>query len=82
MLSKGIIFLIIWLLFVSRLIPKYNIYLESNQVQLFGHSWEEQTGLMVLVGIVILGIVVLGSVYKISICILLNKVKIKGLITS
>ncbi len=57
---KGIIFILIFGLFVSRLIPKYNIFMETNMVQLFGHSFEGLAGIMVLIGVLVLGVIVLA----------------------
>ena len=60
MLSKGIIFLLVWLLFISRLIPKYYAFQETNQVHLFGHVWEEGQGIIILLVIAAIAIVLLG----------------------
>ena len=60
MLAKGIIFLLVWLLFLSRLIPKTIDFQETNQVHLFGHVWEGSLGIVVLVVIAIIAIVLLA----------------------
>lgn len=60
MLGKGIIFLLIFVLFVSRLIPKYDYFIETNQVHLFGLILEGVVGLLSLAIIAILTIVLLG----------------------
>ena len=60
MLLKGIIHILISLLFLSRLVPKYLHYRDTEQVRLFGHVWEGGYGLMVLVVIAIITIVLLG----------------------
>ncbi len=60
MLIKGFIFLLICLLFVSRLIPKYGEFRDTNQVQLFSITWEGELGLIVLLGIAVMAIILLG----------------------
>jgi hypothetical protein len=60
MLIKGIIFSIIFALFVSRLIPKYLEFRETNIVNLLGINWEGNLAVMVLLVVVVLGIVVLA----------------------
>lgn len=57
MLTKGIILLLVFVLFVSRLIPKFIYFFESNQVNLFGHTLTGMVGLFSLVLIAILAIV-------------------------
>ena len=59
MLIKGIIFLLVCLLFISRLIPKYSEFRETNNVDLFGITWEGYFGGLVLVGIAVITIVLL-----------------------
>ncbi len=60
MLAKGIILFLVWLLFISRLIPKYFLYRDTNQVHLFGKLWEGEIGVFILLGITAIAIVVLG----------------------
>ena len=60
MFTKGIIFLLIWLLFLSRLIPKVMTFKDTNQVHLFGHVWEGLLGIFVLVSIAIISIILLA----------------------
>lgn len=60
MLSKGIIFLLVWLLFVSRLIPKYYEFRDANQVHLFSKVWEGELGLILLLGIAVFAIILLA----------------------
>ena len=60
MLWKGIIFLALCALFISRLIPKYEQYLETNQVHLFGLTLDGMIGLLSLVAVAILAVVLLG----------------------
>ena len=60
MLSKGIIFLLIWLLFLSRLIPKTIEFREKNQVHLFGHIWEGPLGMIVRISIAVIAIILLA----------------------
>ena len=60
MLFKGIIFLLIFVLFISRLIPKYLEYRETNIVNLLGVNWEGNTALLILFAVMLLGIVVLA----------------------
>ena len=60
MLFKGIIFTLIFVLFISRLIPKYIEFRETNIVNLLGVNWEGNTALLVLFGVMLLGIAVLA----------------------
>ena len=60
MLFKGIIFVLIWLLFISRLIPKYLTYHETSQVYLLGANLEGAIGLLALIGVAALGTIVLA----------------------
>ena len=57
---KGIIFTLIFALFISRLIPKYIEYQETNIVNLLGVNWEGNTALLVLLAVMMLGITVLA----------------------
>ena len=57
---KGIIFSLIFALFISRLIPKYIEYRETNIVNLLGVDWEGNMALLVLFGVMLLGIAVLA----------------------
>lgn len=57
---KGIIFLLIFALFISRLIPKYIEFRETNIVNLLGVDWTGSTAALILVGVMVLGIVVLA----------------------
>lgn len=59
MLIKGLIFAIIFALFVSRLIPKYLEFRETNIVNLLGVNWEGNLAVLVLLVVMVLGIVVL-----------------------
>ena len=59
MLFKGIIFVLIGLLFISRLIPKYLTYRETSQVYLLGANLEGTIGLLALIGVAVLGAIVL-----------------------
>lgn len=60
MLIKGIIFLLIFVLFISRLIPKYEEFRDTNIVSLLGVNWEGNTALLVLFAVMLLGIIVLA----------------------
>ena len=60
MLFKGIIFTLIFALFISRLIPKYIEFRETNIVNLLGVNWEGNMALLVLFGVMLLGIAVLA----------------------
>ncbi len=68
MLARGIIYLLVFALFVSRLIPKYFAFTETNQVHLLGVVWEGNTALLVLIGVAVLAIVLLvigtKNIYK------------------
>jgi len=57
MLWKGIILLALCALFISRLIPKYEQYLETNQVYLFGLTLDGMIGLLSLAAVAILAVV-------------------------
>ncbi len=59
MLLKGIIFTIIFALFISRVIPKYIEYRETNIVNLLGVDWTGGTAAVVLLLVMALGIAVL-----------------------
>ncbi len=59
MLVKGIIFLLICALFVSRLIPKYSVFRETNQVNFIGIVWEGNVGFLVFFGVAVLAIILL-----------------------
>lgn len=60
MLIKGIIFLLIFVLFISRLIPKYEEFRDTNIVSLLGVNWEGNTALLVLFAVMLVGIIVLA----------------------
>lgn len=60
MLIKGIIFTLIFGLFVSRLIPKYLEFRETNIVNLFSVDWVGSTAALILLAILVLGIVILA----------------------
>ena len=60
MFFKGIIFTLIFGLFISRLIPKYIEFRETNIVNLLGVDWTGSTAVLILLGVMILGIVVLA----------------------
>ena len=60
LLLKGIIFTLIFGLFISRLIPKYLEYRDTNIVQLFGVDWMGSIGALILVVVLVLGIIVLA----------------------
>ena len=60
MLFKGIIFLLIFVLFISRLIPKYMEFRETNIVNLLGVNWEGNTAALILLAVMLLGIIVLA----------------------
>lgn len=60
MFLKGIVFLLIWLLFISRFIPKYFIFRDTNQVHLFGKVWEGELGFLALLMIVVIAIILLA----------------------
>ncbi len=47
-------------MFISRLIPKYIEFRETNIVNLLGVNWEGNTALLVLFGVMLLGIAVLA----------------------
>ncbi len=59
MLIKGIIFLLVFVLFISRLIPKYLDFTETRKVHLLGIIWEGNVGLLILFGIAVLAVVLL-----------------------
>ncbi len=59
MLIKGIIFLLVFVLFISRLIPKYLDSTETGKVHLLGITWEGSVGLLILFGIAVLAVVLL-----------------------
>lgn len=60
LLFKGLIFLLIFALFISRLIPKYNEFKETNIVNLLGVNWEGYLAVLVLLGVLVLGFAVLA----------------------
>jgi|GEM_PF-3517176 len=60
MLIKGIIFTLIFALFLSRLIPKYAEFQETNIVNLLGVDWTGSTAALVLVAVMLLGLAVLA----------------------
>jgi hypothetical protein len=60
MLVKGIIFTLIFGLFISRLIPKYLEFRETNIVNLLGVDWVGSTAVLILLAVMVLGIVVLA----------------------
>ena len=64
MLIKGIAHLLIWLLFISRIIPKYLIFRGTNQVQLLGHSWEGGSAVLILLIATTIAIIVLAIAIK------------------
>lgn len=59
-LIKGIIFVLIFVLFISRLIPKYSEFKETNIVNLLGVNWEGNIALLILIAVLVLGLVVLA----------------------
>lgn len=59
MLARGIIYLLVFVLFVSRLIPKYSEFRETNQVSLLGIDWQGNIALLILLGVAVLAIVLL-----------------------
>lgn len=64
MLIKGIVHLLIWLLFISRIIPKYLIFRKTNQVQLLGNSWEGGSAVLILLITTTIAIIVLAIAIK------------------
>ncbi|MGH1537937.1 MAG: hypothetical protein ACRBDX_07805 [Gammaproteobacteria bacterium] len=58
LLFKGIIFLLIFALFLSRLIPKYIEFRETNIVNLLGVDWTGSTAVVILLAVVALGVTV------------------------
>lgn len=60
MLVKGIIFTLIFALFISRVIPKYIEYRETDIVRLLGIDWTGGTAAVVLLLVMALGITVLA----------------------
>ncbi len=64
MLIKGIVHLLIWLLFISRIIPKYLIFRKTNQVQLLGNSWEGDSAVLILLIATTTAIIVLAIAIK------------------
>ncbi len=60
LLFKGIIFLLIFALFLSRLIPKYIEFRETNIVNLLGVDWTGSTAVVILLAVVALGVTVLA----------------------
>jgi hypothetical protein len=59
MLIKGVIFTLIFALFISRVIPKYIEYRETNIVNLLGVDWTGNIAAIVLLLVMVLGISVL-----------------------
>ena len=64
MLLKGIIFALIFALFISRLIPMYSKFRETNTVNLLGVDWVGSTAVLVLLAVMVLGIVILAIALK------------------
>ena len=64
MLFKGIVFLLVCGLFISRLIPKYLEFRETSQVDLLGLTWHGHVALLVLLGIAGITIIVLIASIK------------------
>lgn len=64
MLLKGIIFALIFALFISRLIPMYSKFRETNIVNLLGVDWVGSTAVLVLLAVMVLGIVILAIALK------------------
>ena len=60
MFFKGVIFTLIFGLFISRLIPKYIEFRETNIINLLGVDWTGSTAVFILLGVMVLGIVVLA----------------------
>jgi len=60
LLVKGIIFILIFALFLSRLIPKYLEFRETNIVNLLGVNWEGSMAMLILLAVLVLGIAVLA----------------------
>ena len=60
LLFKGIIFLLIFGLFISRLVPKYIEFQETNIVSLLGVNWEGNVAILVLIAVLVLGVIVLA----------------------
>ncbi len=58
LLFKGLIFTLIFALFVSRLIPKYLHYRETNIVNLLGVDWTGSTAAVILLAVIALGVAV------------------------
>ena len=59
MLAKGIILVLGFALFVSRLIPKYSTFTETGEVHLFGVTWQGSLGVLVLLCIAALAVALL-----------------------
>ena len=59
MLAKGIILVLVFALFVSRLIPKYLTFAETGEVHLLGVTWRDDLGLLVLLCIAALAVALL-----------------------
>lgn len=57
---KGIIFMLIFALFLSRLIPKYVQFRETNIVNLLGVNWDGYVAMFILLAVLMLGIAVLA----------------------
>lgn len=58
-LAKGIISILVFALFVSRLIPKYSAFTETGEVHLLGVTWRDHLGLLVLLCIAGLAVALL-----------------------
>ena len=60
LLFKGIIFTLIFALYLSRLVPMYLEYRETNIVHLLGVDWLGSTAALVLLAVLVLGFIVLA----------------------
>lgn len=59
LLFKGMVFMLIFALFLSRLIPKYVEFRETNVVNLLGVDWQGSIAMLVLLAVLALGMSVL-----------------------
>lgn len=64
MLLKGIIYTLIFALFISRLIPMYSKFRETNIVNLLGVDWAGSTAVLVLLAVAVLGIAIFAIALK------------------
>lgn len=64
LLFKGIIFTLIFALFLSRLIPKYMEFRETNIVNLLGIDWTGSTAVLILLAVLALGISVQAIAFQ------------------